>query len=40
MTNSKFRKTALVLVQFFDIYKSSWKHRLFLEVEQYYTNYC
>lgn len=30
----------LTPMQFFDIYKSSWKHRLFLEVEQYYTNYC
>jgi hypothetical protein len=30
----------LTPMQFFDIYKSSWNHRLFLEVEQYYTNYC
>lgn len=30
----------LTPMQFFDIYKPCWNHRLFLEVEQYYTNYC
>ena len=30
----------LTPMQFFDIYKPSWRYRLFLEVEQYYTNYC
>jgi hypothetical protein len=30
----------LTPMQYFHIYKPCWKHRMFLEVEQYYTNYC
>lgn len=30
----------LTAMQFFDIYKTDWKYRTFLEVEHYYTNYC
>lgn len=30
----------LTPMEFFDIYKTDFKHRTFLEVEQHYTNYC
>ena len=30
----------LTPMEFFDIYKTDWKFRTFLEVEQHYTNYC
>lgn len=30
----------LTPMEFFKIYKTDWNYRTFLEVEQYYTNYC
>jgi hypothetical protein len=30
----------LTPMEFFDIYKTDFKYKTFLEVEQHYTNYC